>query len=1587
MLTAEFIPHWLPSKLIAGDGELRRLEIGHGGVFWHGRPAGGLPNDKKFAAQFLPWNWPKITEWQCWAVTDGRAERRQDLDVKVEHQEAPSEEGDVATALKRVYEQRIEAEKTRSGLAATVCLPNGPQGGLEIVEEGMPKEEYSGWLRGFVAQKAQSLAPYNITLRLAWLTRALEKPTDAEKLAWLPIFESASEWATAPEQVVWDAATSSVRAVYRAHGETGTELRVHARRADDVAGNTPAAIMRYHAENNFEPLRLGPNMSVTTTDEWLSKLSHRAAVAFDLPRWLVGWLQSLVAERDAPLLTLAQSGTAAQKQDIAKFLQACRQYLVGASRDVTGFGRLRGPDGRCVVEAVWRRAVKDGLWFVPGTPPKFEKAVTDDAKSASLEAFEQAVELADETYDWATWEGVIGEVADELQLKGPVETWKDPAEISEGVVKEISEGVVKEFVAGAAAFLEFMREPEHVRRLVRAQYAALGWGGDDLLRWVDQVLAELPEPARDQAEGLLEHYWQEILAAGTGGDLSDEESRLKQIAQALLLSIVKDCDDRECGAWKARFTGAPALFPGGLINPFAGASGAPEPLTWSAFVAHIKQGFGVAARFPEREQQAPATVARRPETVAELLFPHDNEVYPAAPPVCVAVDQPAAGGGDATDDLNDVIAGVLLFCREVDGQWRALNAARLDVEGNKGAPGELLIASPVGEQGGVRAAYRRFDNENLSIIVSPREHEAPDDEEKPAPDDVPDGLSIGLPDGHKAQCLHYGHTYAIAGALMTNAGVLPPSLRERPDDPAYLAVPRLNGWTGLEGTLGEKRFEYRRRVPVGPVRLKESAPLAALPTSAVRAASDGAGRRAIRPLACELPGWAPSPSKDGETLPSQRLVLLFPEKRPSGITGGHFGSVSFDVVKPSTGFWNWFAWQDDWQKVSVDTRAAEWSAEVARRQQRDSLDSLDDPAVAEMLLCEVQQLFPNEGTIARHYVTYREGTSTLAARSSRSGSIAVTIEVSRGSTVEVPKATNGELTVQIPEGRVVRLTLRSLVAKAAFERRFHACMQQLPRTTLVKREGTTEEYYAVAPVEVWIEAAAEWKPTKGRREELWRALKVEAVGDEGKRRLSARMDYDGAGWLSQVGRLEVRHQVWRWDGREVDRAVLERMLKEEPDNRDVRDSASQIWDGATFATRPDYAHRSSNASLSASLGAVSQEVFVDDLRDDLRCGYHRFAVQAFSRYETVYGEGALGTSEAVQSVATPWRRALIKAARTEPLPKPAVRFALPLTRDVAEESSGGRAAASLMLVLDDVWFAEAGLADDLEVGVRVLTDPAGKGRFVNAGFDPTLTATALGPRPDIRGDVLSLEESLLGPYGLTRDFAAKMPKLSGSAFILRVPVDTLIKEGVAPPWIMCEIAARRVLRSTAAAMSEEVAKERASEWSARMWVQFLPNTEMLLPRAWRGSDGAARSLKIRTSDAGTSFEVAELPLFDAPFEELHERWIVLSERITDIKGHPAEKYLATFVGERSTNGDGFVLRDGDVEPTKEAPRSGYVRLLLVRRRAGAEEPKNARLWDRLFREGPDCNDARTADGVADEGVKNDASHGAPIVTGRVPVTF
>jgi CRISPR/Cas system CSM-associated protein Csm2 small subunit len=1050
----------------------------------------------------------------------------------------------------------------------------------------------------------------------------------------------------------------------------------------------------------------------------------------------------------------------------------------------------------------------------------------------------------------------------------------------------------------------------------------------------------------------------------------------------------------------------PELFPVVIIDPFSIAPADQSGVNWAVLYDFIKN------HYKDEIDSGIRQVIEKPTDIP--------------PQVMIKVDSfdIIPSHEDVAEDLSDEIAGHLILLQRASVQnapvksdevsWKSLNWSRINLNNVRDTTitpliNDYLIPSFLPQVDKVKNLYLSLSNERLSFIAG---HDTFNDSQEGLSEEsslftfsylfenIVSGESRSIP---PAYALWYGFHYNFAGFVMLNSGVLPKSIRKD-----------INDWTspaiGNNQITHATGYQHYRRVPIAKAYVKalreDGSELADLPTG-------------LLPLACELPEWHSNPSigddrelKQGQTLP---VYLL----HNNGGKGQIQDKLKIEIGKPLTSFWNWYAWSGSKIAKQDLDKVLEQELLVRADSKLQNL-YLHDPALSNTIVVVVEQIFPFETTGKFQTVQLAEEDDGTNIRLIPNNFLNIELIPSEDAT-EVEFNIPGEL--KIPEGHIVKVSIHCQTKKEYFNKgtnKFHSWMDKIidsqsPLSVEFK------DHYLTHPVEFIIEAAycplKEGNISKPNIElNFWRQLEPSLTS--GNQVIVDIIKNDTI--YGYYSRTKISHQVWHWNGR-----LASDLLDENNSNRgDIADFIDHInpndgktnfamkWEAWEFSDRPEFSALETLANLRGTRANERkvherQTVFTDNRPVDHKALYYRFSAEIFGRYELLGGvyEGSLKAAISVDSVLNPWKRFLKKCTKpaNSELPKPVIRFAIPLTASIDECAKLDEiSCSSVMIVINDRWFSELGLAEKFEIGVELLPHQTKSGDveyYLNAGLEPILSGKSLSAIDLVNNREIVIEhpdETLSegkrenpvavftpeGPAGLTFDFATATPKLIGSTFILKANnIDKLMGA-----WSMVQIAVRRSINKHFwTGLKKDALK---SEWTAKQWVQFLPDTTAMIPREWK---------KIHSDYGFIPFEVIGKDLkakqdFTMPvlktdvvkgedgedvFETKTERYLVLSERIQNAGGQPTETYRATF---RLNDDKLFKFNDAfdsniDLQKIKE----GFGRLIIVRvtQKAG---PENMSLWKMLFGENIDNT-------IGFEEVQKDPTAALPLITKRFSINI
>ncbi|MDZ4853231.1 MAG: hypothetical protein SGI77_28410 [Pirellulaceae bacterium] len=349
-------------------------------------------------------------------------------------------------------------------------------------------------------------------------------------------------------------------------------------------------------------------------------------------------------------------------------------------------------------------------------------------------------------------------------------------------------------------------------------------------------------------------------------------------------------------------------------------------------------------------------------------------------------------------------------------------------------------------------------------------------------------------------------------------------------------------------------------------------------------------------------------------------------------------------------------------------------------------------------------------------------------------------------------------------------------------------------------------------------------------------------------RIAVRLQKPAPWCFRYVSEVRLLRQVWRWRGRPVPPfpadAAAPALIDAFPPDADGpyltqserhAPDLPQLWDAIGFGDRSTTDLLDQTTGIAAA--NASATLYTENLAGDRRALYFRFGAQATGRYAALFPGERLEcqASETAKwqdskkqevTVANAWRRLFVPTRRDEELPRPAVRFVVPLTE--SEDDSRPVTTPGLLVVLDDAWFSYGGLAEALEAEISMASDyyrdePALEPVVFRPEFgpDPTLTnrgwtkvdvgEAAEGAPDELEAPSKALSMQIVGPIGHTFDTGAEAPLFNATSFILRPPgVDAVDGQGTAAgesdpwygdslAWYFAKVRFRRVLLPEATA--------------------------------------------------------------------------------------------------------------------------------------------------------------------------------------------
>jgi hypothetical protein len=943
--------------------------------------------------------------------------------------------------------------------------------------------------------------------------------------------------------------------------------------------------------------------------------------------------------------------------------------------------------------------------------------------------------------------------------------------------------------------------------------------------------------------------------------------------------------------------------------------------------------------------------------------------------------------------------------------WKYLNWAKVSLDnGENFLKGKYLIPAVLPKIDGIQKTSFHLSNESLSLI-SGHDNQTGDDIS-----DIAMNFNYSFVDEKQknpvpaAPALWYGHHYEFAGFVALNSGALPEAIRA----------------TDKAGhPIWNKPKEMDIKFPQDKYNIAEHHHLRRVPIGLPNVSSDYKNHFPQVPLLVNelIKNNAESVYDNENNKVEQKKITAFLLCEKNGDQKRQ-DKLTITIDKPYTSFWNWYAYEGNelnnknGSKTDRFNNALKAELEIRNDGKYEIKDGeniistftknpyLWEPAIENEMIVKIQPIFSiNNETDTKEI--------TIAVETAKdSTSIPENLKISIGGT-RIEAKNN---TITIPPGTICKISIHCKIKKSLFDKEepmFHSWMQKhIGKDEEIIKEtvgGKSIEFYLTNPEVIYIETAVKNNQLNldkvSFENQLYQCFTPQ-YHDSNEYGVFCTLNNSANKFKDKFpyfSRCEVSHQVWRWNGRLF--SELKDTANLDPTSETPTTEAMK-WEAWEFANRPDFTALVNNENIIASFdnkgnaNALNQMIFKDPKHknDSLKAHYFRFGLKMYNRYESI-GEDYNEAFQAQNNDAV-WKRFLKKmqlADGQHKLPKPSIRFAIPLTDALGVSTADGQVrAASLMIATYDRCFDESGLAERFEVGIEIASSD--NSNYLQAGEDPILSAVSIpatlhnmfAGSSDGRKFVTFIP---VGPAALTFDMLSQSPKVVGSTFILNVEDIRQFLPDTAKlnAYAMVKIAIRRVLNSEFVSVaSTEVdgktvtpdIRDFYSDWSASEWVQLLPAVDSLIPAEWRKADAVSFTVN------GENLEIiGDMPKFDDTFEDCMERYLVVSEKLDDIGEQQVERYVGVYKWNSNESEKSNLVFDPDISKKYKNGRvetelsenfTGYLRLMLVRK-TKEDHDDSTDIWEKLF--GKKVNDPMTFGTI-----ENDPLAAMPLVSKRIKIS-
>ncbi|WP_343322062.1 hypothetical protein [Sphingobacterium multivorum] len=989
-------------------------------------------------------------------------------------------------------------------------------------------------------------------------------------------------------------------------------------------------------------------------------------------------------------------------------------------------------------------------------------------------------------------------------------------------------------------------------------------------------------------------------------------------------------------------------------------------------------------------------------------------------PIRIQIGNPSHISTKATnipDDLADELSGYILLSTRsnsinVDdnyGTWKYHNwaQAKLSTEA-KVLTTSFLIPSNLPEQNEVKQIFLEISNDSASLVANLEgiyndiSAEGGEIYKSPQIDYL---LPAKDPDPKKSDttqfnpyALRYGYFYRFSAFAILNSGILPACLRQNE------ILNKHKDEIEFEEIPSEKiqSFHYLRTKAIGPPNIILNDP------SSTNTMFPSSYPKDLNPLYNELF--------------QTNIEIDDPHKEENNrknpiIMGENFNEeFVIKIRKPLTDFWDWYSFKPI--EYSPEKNSQNKYRIVRELENKvDKIIEYIDPSVLDTVHMEIEVINDLDPTIPLELspknILYKENEIELTFK--------------WGSKIAIDPINKK---VTLAQGKIYKISFFNLIDAKYFESdkngpigncQFNLNRNFIPDKELQESAGLIKiknaekeiECYKVSRDYIILESAycskkqddevQEQLNQEKKNRRLWENIRIDEQGNHTQEILktpSVKVLLNNRDY-SCFSKIEVRHQKLDWQGRQSN---IE--LTNLGSNGNINPIENAGLYSATAAMKLDAwwnserPHNSAMISYSKLLASKeNKDNIIHEYKNviDNHAMLLKYSLTLYNRYETLgkpYDNDIISSQINIETFEKkryyPWKFYLKKSKRTEQLPAPSVRFYIPLTGSIKETGEiVDLNIADVMLVLDDVWYKEAGLAQKFSLGIVQTKDPNAENIYPEAGYDPTLSlekTIAVDTTEENNIDYLILEDEFItGPLGFTFDFVATNPKVNSTSFVIsgnglasHIGNSYNIKD---PFYPLFKLAVRSEIHSKLheiAPPSSEENKERtiSSKWSSAQWVQFLKAVDSFVPSDWRNDVQKDGFVKIISGDIRKKLNLSVLSIFGSVFNDNHNWYLILSNIESNIGGLPIERYYNTYLIDDSTNEKELpsVHNQNRLTDFKE----GYARIMVVRKSVEHCNDPEKNIWEELFGKQTSLQEE------IKYFVQNDNTLAKPIITERIP---